>query len=177
MAEEKGLQALEAENAVENEPVDEYSLEELGFTGSYLHGLDAKGRMIIPAPFRKGLGNKFVVCPSEDCKNIALYPTKNWVERRNNYVQLMKRMTSIRPIFDFFTKFSYVQCEMDQQGRLLLPVALRAHYLKDSKEVDVSGAYDCIVICDSEKGRTDAVNFHETHPNVLAIMDEAQKLL
>lgn len=176
MAEEKELQAAEAENAVDNQPAV-YTPEDFGFTGSYIHGLDAKGRMIIPAPFRKALGEKFVVCPSEDMKNIALYPYANWMERRDKYVKLCQKMSSIRQIFDFFTKYSYVQCEMDLQGRLLLPAALRGHYLKDSKEVDVSGAYDCIVICDSEKARMEAEMFHVNFPDVLSIMDEAQKLL
>ena len=151
-------------------------MEDFGFTGSYLHGLDGKGRMIIPAAFRKALGEKFVVCPSEDCKNVALYPYKNWIARRDRYVELCRKMSSLRRVFDFFTKYSYVQAEMDAQGRLLLPVALRAHYLKESKEVDVSGAYDCIVICDSEKARLEAERFHEDFPDVLSLMDEAQKL-
>ena len=173
MATDKELQGMEAETAAENQIL---APELFGFTGSYIHGLDGKGRMIIPAPFRKGLGDQFVVCPSEDLKHIALYPQKEWLRRRDQYVELCRKASSVRRIFDFFTKFSYVQCEMDAQGRLLLPVALRAHYLKDSKEVDVSGAYDCIVVCDSEEARKEAEMFHENFPDVLSLMDEAQKL-
>ena len=41
--------------------VSEYSLLDLGFTGNYTHGLDAKGRLIIPASFREALGDRFAV--------------------------------------------------------------------------------------------------------------------
>ena len=178
MAEDKELQQMQDETAsVCNTDSAEFLPEDFGFTGSYIHGLDGKGRMIIPASFRKELGEKFVVCPSEDCKHIALYPTANWMKRRDQYVAMCAKMRSIRPIFDFFTQFSYVQCEMDSQGRLLLPGALRSHYLKDSKEVLVSGAYDCIVLRDSEESRLSIEQFHLDHPDVLALVDEAQKLL
>ncbi len=36
---------------------------DLGFTGKYTHGLDAKGRLIIPVAFREALGTRFAVCP------------------------------------------------------------------------------------------------------------------
>ena len=39
---------------------------DLGFTGNYTHGMDAKGRLIVPAAFRDGLGRKFAVCLSPD---------------------------------------------------------------------------------------------------------------
>ena len=38
----------------------------LGFVGSYTHGIDAKGRMIIPASFREPLGSRFAVAPTPE---------------------------------------------------------------------------------------------------------------
>ena len=49
-----------------------------GFHGTFLHGLDSKGRMIVPVAFREALGDKFYVCLTPDFKAIALYPESEW---------------------------------------------------------------------------------------------------
>ena len=44
-----------------------------GMKGQSNHNLDAKGRLIIPARLREGLGDKFVLCRGMD-NNIYAYP-------------------------------------------------------------------------------------------------------
>ena len=61
-------------------PVDTALALDPGFTGKYTHGLDGKGRLIIPVVFRAALGEKFAVCPSPDFRNIAIYPLTAWIE-------------------------------------------------------------------------------------------------
>ena len=51
------------------------------FIGSFSHGLDAKGRLVIPQPFREKLGEEFYIAPSFDFKAIAVYPNEIWEER------------------------------------------------------------------------------------------------
>ncbi len=150
---------------------------DLGFTGKYTHGLDAKGRLIVPVAFRDVLGERFAVCPSPDFRNIAVYPLSSWLERRNEYVALCRKDASIRRILDQFTKYSYVDSEMDAQGRLLLPQALRNKMLGDAKEVDINGSYDHIIVQDSRRGIDEDTRFLEDFPDVYAVVSKAQQQL
>ena len=140
---------------------------DLGFTGNYTHGLDAKGRLIIPVAFRESLGDRFAVCPSPDFKKIAVYPLKAWVERRNEYLALCRKDAEIRRILDI---------EMDSQGRLLLPAALRAKLLGDTRDVDISGSYDHIIVQEASKSQAEDTMFGEDFPDVYAAVARAQKL-
>ena len=155
-------------------PVQEDELD-LGFTGKYTHGLDSKGRLIVPAAFRSSLGARFAVCPSPDFRNIAIYPIRAWVERRNDYVALCRKDASIRRILDMYTKYSFVDSEMDAQGRLLLPFSLRQKMLGDAKEVDINGSYDHIIVQDSREGEAEDVRFREDFPDVYAFVASIQK--
>ncbi len=150
-------------------------MTELGFTGKYTHGLDAKGRIIVPVAFRSALGEKFAVCPSPDFRDIAVYPLSAWVSRRDEYVALCQKDAVIRRILDQFTKYSYVDSEMDAQGRLLLPASLRAKLLGDSREVDINGSYDHIIVQDSRRGDETDRRFEEEFPDVYAFVSAVQK--
>ena len=148
---------------------------DLGFTGNYTHGMDAKGRLIVPAAFREGLGRKFAVCLSPDFKSVALYPLKEWVSRRDEYIALCARDATMRRVLDQFTKYSYVDSEMDGQGRLLLPSVLRGRFLADSREVDVNGSYDHIVVEDSRRSRQEDEDFERDFDDVLSMIASVQK--
>ena len=58
------------------------------FAGAYSHGIDSKGRMIIPANFRTALGDHFVVALTPDFKHIALYPEEEWLNRQDKLQKL-----------------------------------------------------------------------------------------
>lgn len=176
MAEDRELHAeanAQAASAAVHAP--ELTVLDLGFTGNYTHGLDAKGRLIIPASFREGLGQKFAVCLSPDFKTIALYSLSAWVNRRNEYIALCQKDATMRRILDQFTKYSYVDSEMDAQGRLLLPSVLRTRFLSDTREVDVNGAYDHIIVEDSRKSRKADEDFDLDYPDVLGMIAKVQK--
>lgn len=148
------------------------SLPFLGFTGSYPHSIDAKGRMIIPAAFREALGSRFAVAPSPDYKAVALYPIADWIARRDMLVALVKRKPVAQPFLDQFTRYSYTDCESDAQGRLLLPQRIRAWRLGDARDVEVAGAFDHITIIPAAKGQDQDRLFDESYSNPLAFMTE-----
>ena len=147
----------------------------LGFTGQYSHGLDAKGRIIVPVAFRPALGNRFAVCPSPDFRDIAVYPLKAWIDRRDEYLELCKKNAMMRRVLDQFTKYRYVDSEMDIQGRLLLPAALRTKLLGDTKEVDINGSYDHIIVQDRKCGNEADLQFMKDFPDVYAFVSSVQK--
>ncbi len=148
------------------------SLPFLGFTGSYPHSIDAKGRMIIPAAFREALGSRFAVAPSPDYKSVALYPIADWIARRDRLVALVKRKPVAQPFLDQFTRYSYTDCESDAQGRLLLPQRIRAWRLGDARDVEVAGAFDHIKIIPAAKGQDQDRLFDENYADPLAFMTE-----
>ncbi len=147
----------------------------LGFVGSFTHGIDAKGRMIIPAPFREPLGDRFAVCPTPDFKAIAIYSLPGWIERRDELVGLVKINAKAQRLLDQFSKYSYTECETDAQGRLLLPQKLRAWRLGDASQVDVNGAFSHIRVLPAETGRQQDLSFDEEFEDPLALIAEIQR--
>lgn len=163
-------------DAMENRPDKPKSnLPFLGFVGSFSHGIDAKGRMIIPASFRDALGDRFAVCPTPDFKAVALYPIQGWIERRDELVSIVKMNAEAQPLLDQFSKYSYVDCESDAQGRLLLPQKIRAWRLGGAREVDVNGAISHIRILPAAVSKTQDDRFDEEFGNPLALIASIQK--
>jgi MraZ protein len=147
----------------------------LGFVGSFTHGIDAKGRMIIPAPFRDALGSKFAVCPTPDFKAIAIYSLPGWIERRDELVHLTRINAKAQRLLDQFSKYSYIDCETDAQGRLLLPQKIRTWRLGDASQVDVNGAFSHIRVLPAETGKQQDASFDEEFADPLALIADIQR--
>lgn len=144
------------------------------FTGSYTHGLDAKGRMIVPIDFRQMLGTPFVVAPTLDFKSIALYPTEEWLKIESRLEALLALDARAQRLIDQFNKYSYDNSETDAQGRLLLPQKLRAKYLGDARDVDINGANTHVRVIESAKGAEEDAAFEREIPDPLAFMAQLQ---
>lgn len=94
------------------------------FMGEYNHGIDAKGRIIVPAKFREALGEEFVVTMGLDgC--LFLYPTKEW-ERFVADLKTLPGSKEARQLQRYFMAGA-AACELDRQGRILIPQKLREH--------------------------------------------------
>lgn len=101
------------------------------FVGEYSHTIDVKGRLIIPSKFREQLGEHFVVTKGLDgC--LFLYDMMEWEKLRQKLCALPLTNPNARKLNRFFLAGA-VACEMDRQGRILLPETLRrfAHLEKD----------------------------------------------
>lgn len=146
----------------------------LGFVGSYTHGIDAKGRMIIPAAFREALGPQFAVCPTPDFQDVAIYTLEGWIARRDELEALVRKNAKAQPLLDKFGKYSYVECEADAQGRLLLPQKIRAWRLGDTREVDVNGASTHIRVMPAAKSKEQDDAFDEIFADPLAFIASLQ---
>ncbi|MCD8329471.1 MAG: division/cell wall cluster transcriptional repressor MraZ, partial [Lachnospiraceae bacterium] len=94
------------------------------FMGEYNHSIDAKGRLIMPARFREQLGESFVVTQGLDgC--LFVYANEEWKLFEEKLKQLPLTNASARKFTRFFLAGA-IQCEVDKQGRILLPAKLRA---------------------------------------------------
>lgn len=136
-------------------------------TGEYQHSFDSKGRIFIPAKLRDELGEVFYVTLSMD-KCLCAYNSASWqalTDKVNSMPFVKQRM--MRPLFSHAAK-----CELDAQGRTLIPQALR-DYAGLSKNVTVVGCNNHTELWDSEVWAS--VNAIETTPeNIAAVMEELE---
>ncbi|MCI8428218.1 MAG: division/cell wall cluster transcriptional repressor MraZ [Lachnospira sp.] len=106
------------------------------FMGEYNHTIDAKGRFIIPAKFRETLGDKFIVTKGLDgC--LFVYPKSEW----SSFEEKLKVLPLTNKDARQFTRFflaGAAACEVDKQGRILLPQVLR-DFAQLEKEVVLIG--------------------------------------
>jgi len=104
--------------------------------GEYLHTVDSKGRLIIPAKFREGLGERFVVTKGLD-NCLFVYPSDEWDGLEKKLKSLPFTNKDARAFVRFFFSGA-TECDLDKQGRVVLPANLR-NYAKLEKEVVVIG--------------------------------------
>ncbi|MET3682042.1 MraZ protein [Alkalibacillus flavidus] len=106
------------------------------FMGEYQHNIDTKGRIIVPAKFREGLGQTFVVTRGLD-KCLFAYPMDEWKQLEEKLKQLPLTKKDARAFTRFFFSGA-VECEIDKQGRINVPAPLRS-YADLSKECTIIG--------------------------------------
>ncbi|MEI3608245.1 division/cell wall cluster transcriptional repressor MraZ [Pseudogracilibacillus sp. SO10305] len=113
------------------------------FMGEYQHNIDIKGRMIVPAKFREGLGDSFVLTRGLD-NCLFVYPMDEWKVLEDKLKQLPLTKKDARQFTRFFFSGA-VECEIDKQGRINIPATLRT-YSKLEKECIVIGVSNRIEI-------------------------------
>ncbi len=107
------------------------------FRGQFVHAVDAKGRISLPARFRDQLladnQGRFVLTPALFDPCLHLYPLAAWEE----FEAKVSDLPSLDPNIVRFRRLyvsAAVECELDRSGRVLVPPHLRekAHLEKDS---------------------------------------------
>ena len=118
------------------------------FIGEHSHTIDAKSRVIIPAKFREALGEQFVLTQGLDgC--LTIYPLAEWEKFQQQLNQLPRTNKQARIFRRFFTAKA-AMCELDKQGRILVPAGLR-EYANLEKDVVITGNDSNIEIWNKEK--------------------------
>lgn len=143
---------------------DEGKVREMskGLKGEYNHSVDAKGRMIIPSKLREQLGMTFVVTKGMDhC--LHAYPNNEWEIFEGKLRQLPTTNEQTRAFKRFFLG-SAADCEVDNQGRILLPASLRS-FAGITKDVTIVGVGDHAEIWSKEtwdsQNNVDDIDFNE----------------
>jgi MraZ protein len=93
--------------------------------GEYEHSLDGKGRLFIPARLREGLGSRFMVTKGLDSCLFA-YPPAEWTRLEERLQAVPFTRADARAFARLFFAGA-TECEVDRQGRILLPANLRRH--------------------------------------------------
>ena len=118
------------------------------FIGEYEHSVDAKGRVIMPAKLREDIGEKFIVTKGLDGCLFA-YSRVEW----NNFEEKLKTLPLTNKNARDFVRFflsGAVECEIDKQGRFLIPSNLRT-YATLEKEIIIIGVGTRIEIWNREE--------------------------
>ena len=107
-------------------------------TGCFIHSVDEKCRISLPARLRKALTGSFVLTKGPDgCL---------WALSADRWTAITKRSDLSTPIERFFVASAY-QCAPSDKGRFLLPDALRRHAdIKPGEEVAIVGMRNRIEI-------------------------------
>ena len=118
------------------------------FKGEYNHSIDAKGRLIVPANLREELGQSFVVTKGLDgC--LFVYPSEEWKNIESKFSQIPLTTKDARKFSRFFFAGA-ADCELDKQGRILLPAVLR-EYAGLTKEVVLVGVLNRVEIWSKDR--------------------------
>lgn len=118
------------------------------FMGEYNHTIDAKGRLIMPSKFRESLGDEFVVTKGLDgC--LFVYPINEWQTFEEKLKTLPLTNKNARQFSRFFLAGA-ATCEVDKQGRILIPGVLR-EFAELVKDVVLVGVLSRIEIWSKDK--------------------------
>lgn len=124
----------------------------IGFLGEYEATIDAKGRFLLPAGFKKQLPQdaaaQFVINRGFE-KCLTLYPLQSWEPIFSNISQLNDFDPKVREFRRFFLNGA-TEIELDSAGRLLLPKNLMGHASLE-KDIVLVSALNKIEIWDKAK--------------------------
>lgn len=113
------------------------------FMGEYHHNIDDKARLVLPSKFREELGDTFVVTRGlEGC--LFIYSKKEWDKVVNKLKTLPFTKKDARAFLRFFLSGA-IECQIDKQGRIALPMPL-VNYANLKKECVVIGVNDRLEI-------------------------------
>jgi MraZ protein len=93
------------------------------FLGSYLHQLDEKGRLSLPASYRRDAAEQRFVLVQPYPPALALYPEVEWAAVEERLQDVMKSESGRLYVLKVMS--SAVEVVPDAQGRILVPSNLR----------------------------------------------------
>ena len=101
--------------------------------GEYEHTLDAKGRLSMPAKLRRDMGEAFIVTKGLDGCLFA-FSSEEWMNFESKLKSLPLSDKNARNFVRFFLAGA-TECELDKQGRFLIPNNLRKSANLDKEAV------------------------------------------
>jgi MraZ protein len=113
------------------------------FIGEYTATIDDKGRISIPAKFRTQLKSKVVVTRGLD-NSLFLYTIEEWKKLAEKLASLPISTANTRA-FSRLMLAGAMDCEVDKQGRIILPGYLK-QFAKIKKKLVFAGLYNRIEI-------------------------------
>jgi MraZ protein len=119
------------------------------FVGRYVHNIDEKGRIILPAPFRRSLEEQgadkiIVTCGLDKC--LSLYTREEWMKTIDKMKEIALSNSEVESVI-YKMCVDAAECVIDDQGRLNIPNNLK-ECVSLKKEVVIVGRMNKIEIWD-----------------------------
>ncbi len=95
-----------------------------GFLGKYLHQLDDKGRLALPASYRRSVGEDGLILVSYQEPALLLYPASAWRTKELQMLELVERTPEAKASVLALTA-NALEVVPDKQGRILIPERLQ----------------------------------------------------
>ncbi len=132
------------------------------FYGTFRHAVDAKGRVALPAQFRRDLAGAVVAPGAEN--RLVIRPTAEWQEYEQHF-RLTADSSAEQRLFMRHLYAAAREVDVDAQGRILLSpehrgfarIADRAVFVGVSNVVEIVGEE----VWDAESGRVNPETFTE----------------
>lgn len=118
------------------------------FLGEYLHTIDSKGRLAIPAKFRSLLLTGAVITRGLD-NCLFLYPKDEWNQLADRLSKLPISKANTRAFARLMLAGAW-ELEFDKQGRVFIPNYLR-EFASLKKKTIVAGLFNRLEIWDETK--------------------------
>ena len=93
------------------------------FRGSFEHTVDSKGRVSVPSKFRDIIADRYdgrLVMAMDFDQCVTIYPLEEWEKLEEKIKTLPMMKQEVKDFMRFFFS-SATECELDKQGRILIP--------------------------------------------------------
>lgn len=121
------------------------------FIGEYTHSLDEKGRLNLPAKFRRSVSKGIVITRGLD-RCLFVYPHDEWETLAAKIAALPLSQRQSRAFARLMLAGAW-DAQLDSQGRIAVPEYLRT-YANLGKHVVVAGLYNRMEIWDEDAWHT-----------------------
>ena len=141
------------------------------FRGRYEYTIDSKGRVSIPSKFKEILNQQYderLVITNYDLCLVA-FPHQEWSAIEEKVKNLSTLNKEARAFLRFFYS-SGIDCELDRQGRVLIPQSLR-DYANLQKDVVLVGSGKKIEIWNKERWGEEFRKSQESFDQVTDTLD------
>jgi len=143
------------------------------FRGRYYYNIDTKGRLSIPSQFREVLRQKYKderLMVTFLGNSLGAYPMTEWTVIEKKLSNLSQMSPEVRK-FQLLFISGAVECICDEQGRILIPPALREDAgLK--KEVVIAGMINRFEIWDKSRWETEMKTLTENFEQISKVLGE-----
>ncbi len=140
------------------------------FRGRFVHTIDAKGRMSIPAGFRTEMQNRSENPPilTNLMACLALYPHEDWLEVEKRLAEASQLQPEVQSIQRFLVSGA-VECPVDGQGRIIIPQYLREHASLE-RDVTIAGVGPRIELWDKTRFDQDLATTQDRYHEISSVV-------